>query len=314
MTASVIKRYSRPPGAAPMWRRERCPAALRSDVEAYAELVRAGRTPGDELRERARVHGPLRVLEEVARCVRRPPAAWRHARARTLTLTDFDDAELTAQHSPLMSPLVWDLAHIGPAGGSLAAAWRQRAARACCRPRSTGSTTHSVPPARDRVDLPLLSPVEARRFIADVRGRAFDQLDRAGRDLFPFAMVEQHEHQHVETMFATHQLRDGPPLLGRGSALPPGAPGTARLPCWSRPATFALGRRRRLRAVVARQRTSRATVVDLPAFRIGRVPVTNAEWQAFIDDGGYDRAQWWSPRGWAHRVDHDLTRPLFWSA
>jgi glutamate--cysteine ligase len=44
---------------------ERCPAALRSDVEAYAELVRAGRTPGDELRERARVHGPFRVLQEV---------------------------------------------------------------------------------------------------------------------------------------------------------------------------------------------------------------------------------------------------------
>jgi glutamate--cysteine ligase len=44
---------------------ERCPPALRSEVEAYAELVGDGRTPGDELRERARVHGPLRVLEEV---------------------------------------------------------------------------------------------------------------------------------------------------------------------------------------------------------------------------------------------------------
>jgi len=43
---------------------ERCPPALRSDVEAYAELVRGGRTPGDEVRERARRHGPLRVLEE----------------------------------------------------------------------------------------------------------------------------------------------------------------------------------------------------------------------------------------------------------
>ena len=35
------------------------------------------------------------------------------ARSRTLQLTDFDETELTTQHSPLMSPLVWDLAHIG---------------------------------------------------------------------------------------------------------------------------------------------------------------------------------------------------------
>ena len=36
------------------------------------------------------------------------------ARARTALLTDaVDDAELVRQHSPLMSPLVWDLAHVG---------------------------------------------------------------------------------------------------------------------------------------------------------------------------------------------------------
>ena len=35
------------------------------------------------------------------------------ARARTHGLTEIDEAELTGQHSPLMSPLVWDLAHIG---------------------------------------------------------------------------------------------------------------------------------------------------------------------------------------------------------
>ncbi|MDX6321623.1 MAG: gamma-glutamyl hercynylcysteine S-oxide synthase, partial [Propionibacteriaceae bacterium] len=36
------------------------------------------------------------------------------ARARTVQLTDaVDDADLTRQHSPLMSPLAWDLAHIG---------------------------------------------------------------------------------------------------------------------------------------------------------------------------------------------------------
>ena len=34
------------------------------------------------------------------------------SRRRSLTYTDLDDADLVRQHSPLMSPLVWDLAHV----------------------------------------------------------------------------------------------------------------------------------------------------------------------------------------------------------
>ena len=56
-----------------------------------------------------------------------------------------------------------------------------------------------------------------------------------------------------------------------------------------------------------------AHVVDVPAFRIGRVPVTNAEWQSFVDDGGYDHPPWWSERGWEHRRQADLSAPQFWN-
>lgn len=44
----------------------RCPAELRPDAEAFAELVERGRTPGDELRERADAAGPLALLEDEA--------------------------------------------------------------------------------------------------------------------------------------------------------------------------------------------------------------------------------------------------------
>ena len=233
-----------------------------------------------------------------------------YARARTLTLNEFDDAELVRQHNPLMSPLVWDLGHVGQQEDL----WLLRggnAQRDGVLPAEVDRLYDAFRSARaDRASMPLLSPVEARRFIAEVRARAFDQLDRADQ-LFPFAMVEQHEHQHVETMFATHQLRDGPPLLGRGSALPRPRPvphDAVLIPAGE----FVLGVDATYE-LWSLDNERPATVVDLPAFRIGRVPVTNAEWQAFILDGGYHRAQWWSPRGWAHRVEHDLTRPLFWS-
>jgi len=52
--------------------------------------------------------------------------------------------------------------------------------------------------------------------------------------------------------------------------------------------------------------------VHVPAFRIGRVPVTNAEYAGFIADGGYTSPRWWSPRGWAHRCEAGLERPQCW--
>ncbi len=42
------------------------PTSLKPDVERYAELVYAGRTPGDDVLERAQIAGPLAVLAEYA--------------------------------------------------------------------------------------------------------------------------------------------------------------------------------------------------------------------------------------------------------
>jgi glutamate--cysteine ligase len=44
----------------------RCVPELRTEIESFAELVERGRTPGDDLRERADADGPLAVLEEEA--------------------------------------------------------------------------------------------------------------------------------------------------------------------------------------------------------------------------------------------------------
>jgi gamma-glutamyl hercynylcysteine S-oxide synthase len=43
-----------------------------------------------------------------------------------------------------------------------------------------------------------------------------------------------------------------------------------------------------------------AHTVDVGPFWIGRVPVSNRQWREFIGDGGYQRQQLWSARGWAH--------------
>ena len=126
-------------------------------------------------------------------------------------------------------------------------------------------------------------------------------------------MVEQHEQQHVETMLATHQLRHGEPLLGAGAALPGGrvVPADSVLV----PAgPFTLGVDADDRAVVAGQRApgahcrparrsgSRGSRSATASGRPSSTPVATTS-----RSGG-------PQRGWRHRVDAGLERPLFWSA
>ncbi len=238
------------------------------------------------------------------------------SRRRTLELTDVDDVELTSQHNPLMSPLVWDLAHVGQQedlwllrGGNAAT----QGVLSCRIERLYDAFEH---PRATRVNLPLLSPSEARGFLSDVRGRVLDGLGKVDASvpgqLFPYAMVEQHEQQHVETMLATHQLRHGAPLLGAGTPLPPGrvvAADSLLVPAG--PFTLGVDPEDEPWSL---DNERPAHTVDLAAFRIARTPVSNGEWQAFIDAGGYREPRWWSRRGWQHRLHAELEGPLFWSA
>ncbi|KAJ1684222.1 hypothetical protein LUZ63_020515 [Rhynchospora breviuscula] len=212
-----------------------------------------------------------------------------------------------------MSPLVWDLAHIGQQEDL----WLLRGGNAACQGLLSAKVEQLYDafehPRASRVSLPLLGPAEARSYIADVRGRVLDGLERTGEgDLFPYVMVEQHEQQHVETMLATHQLRAGAPLLGTGAPLPAGRP-VPRDAVLVPAGPFELGVDGASEpGSLDNERP--AHIVELPAYRIGRVPVTNGEWAEFVAAGGYDDPAWWSERGWAHRLEAGLERPKFWAA
>src|SRR5690606_41800102 len=96
-------------------------------------------------------------------------------RGRSLAYTDADGELLLRQHSPIMSPLVWDLAHVG----NYEELWVLRAAGGITplRPEIDDIYDAFKHPRKDRPSLPLLSPGEARRYISGVRGRVFDVLD-----------------------------------------------------------------------------------------------------------------------------------------
>ena len=244
------------------------------------------------------------------------------ARARTAALTSaVDEADLVKQHSPLMSPLVWDLAHIA----NQEELWllREVGGRDPLHPEIDPIYDAFEHPRAERPTLPLLAPEEARGYSREVRGRVLDLIDRTrpgGRpgpfgesltaNAFAFGMVAQHEVQHDETMLATHQLRVGPPVLS--APPPPPAPAdAAALPAEVHVAggPFTMGTSSEPWAL---DNERPAHEVDVAGFYLDTTPVTNAAYAEFIADGGYDDPRFWTAEGWAHRQRAGLTAPLFW--
>ena len=245
------------------------------------------------------------------------------ARDRTTLLTTaIDEADLVKQHSPLMSPLVWDLAHIA----NQEELWllREVGGRDPLHPEIDPLYDAFEHPRAERPTLPLLAPGEARGYGHEVRGRVLDLLERAafreapaafGESLtvnaFAFGQVAQHEVQHDETMLATHQLRVGPPVLA--APPPPPAPAdAAALPAevLVPGGPFTMGTSTEPWAL---DNERPAHEVHVAGFYLDTTPVTNAAYAAFIADGGYDNPRWWTADGWAHRQRAGLTAPLFWT-
>jgi iron(II)-dependent oxidoreductase len=238
------------------------------------------------------------------------------ARERTELLTgSVGDGDLVRQHSPLMSPLVWDLAHVA----NQEELWllREVGGREPMHPEIDPLYDAFEHPRAERPSLPLLPPGEARAYAREVRGRVLDLVESAtftGTRLlagaFAFGMIAQHEQQHDETMLITHQLRRGGPVL---TAPPPPAPpaDAASLPheVLIPGGPFTMGTSAEPWAL---DNERPAHTVTVPAFYLDTTPVTNAAYAEFAADGGYDDPRWWSPAGWDHRQRAGLVAPLYW--
>jgi iron(II)-dependent oxidoreductase len=249
------------------------------------------------------------------------PERWRshvaevltRARDRSRLLTDaVDDDDLVRQHSPLMSPLVWDLAHVG----NQEELWlvRDVGGRPPVR-RDIDQLYDAFKHARaDRPSLPLLGPEGTRSYVREVRDKVLDVLAHSpleGRRLldkaFAFGMVAQHEQQHDETMLATHQLRAGRAVLDAAPPPPPAPLGAAEVLVPGGP--FTMGTSTEPWAL---DNEHPAHAVEVDPYFIDTAAVTNGAYLAFIDAGGYDEPAWWSAAGWAHRQEAGLTAPRFW--
>jgi gamma-glutamyl hercynylcysteine S-oxide synthase len=240
-------------------------------------------------------------------------SALKRARELTLRLVEpVADEDLVAQFSSIMSPLVWDLAHIG----WFEELWLIR--------RIAGSE-----PSLERFDdlydafqhrrgqrstLPILTPSEARAYLETVRRHALrvleavqlDESDPLLRDAYVYGLVLQHELQHQETMLQTLQLSGvlypAPP---HDDLQAPPRPEDVLVPA----GPFTLGTDAQPWAY---DNERPAHVVELPAFWIERHPVTNERFAEFVEVGGYRERRYWSDDGWDWLRQEGVEAPLFW--
>ena len=241
------------------------------------------------------------------------------ARSRTLLLTGaLSDEDLRLQHDELMSPIVWDLGHIG----HFEEVW-------LVENLTNGSTGSEglrgiynpfENPRGLRGELPLPSRSECRSYLDRVRRTVLERLEATDlmadepvlRDSFVYRMVLQHEYQHNETILQTLQLKRGERYAAPGCIDAPEVDGEA-------PAT---GTMVRFPGGIVMQGTDDRSgaydnerprhEVTLAPFWIDVHPTTNGEYVGFVEDGGYQRREVWSEAGWAWKNEAGLVAPAYW--
>lgn len=218
-------------------------------------------------------------------------AALRDARERTLGLVaHLSEEDLAQVHSPIMSPLAWDLAHIA-AYEDLWLAHRH-AGLELLRPELAGVYDAFETPRAVRGEAETLEPAQAREYMDAVRERVSEAIARVGvGDGVACEMVVRHELQHSETMRQTMALagllpaedrakidqRIEPVTSGAG-AVAVGTAGTGEdgwIEVPSGPFEMGAGA-----DGFAYDNERPRHTVKVEAFQIARRPVSNAEWAA----------------------------------
>jgi iron(II)-dependent oxidoreductase len=256
-----------------------------------------------------RAHEPARIAAELA--------LLSAERARTLQIiAPLSKDDLTRQHSKLMSPIAWDLGHIGqfeedwlmPAEATRSEAAALYDARATPRAERSRLPLPTLPELWQRVGS-VRQQVEQRLVGAAGAESALTTALPAGE--FSLPLVIQHEAQHQETILQAISLRADLPYrpsfaqnatpqnaayAGAERVLIPGGP-------------FVMGTDDRAWAYDNERPAHEVTV---PSFWLGRAPVTNREYLAFVASGGYRERRSWSDAGWAWLQSERAHAPAHW--
>src|SRR3989440_12671286 len=152
-------------------------------------------------------------------------------------------------------------------------------------------------------------------YISEVLQRSVGRLEArepTADDAYFYTLAALHEDMHAENLTLIRQTLGYPrPAL---SSLDPGSAAPVIDPTYQprdvevRGGAFMLGASPDEPFVFDNEKW--AHHVEVAPFRISSTAVTNAEYEVFVDDGGYRRRELWGRRGWDWRRREQAEHPL----
>ncbi|WP_299403106.1 SUMF1/EgtB/PvdO family nonheme iron enzyme [Acaryochloris sp. IP29b_bin.148] len=245
-------------------------------------------------------------------------------RARTLRLfADVNADVFRLQANPDFSPVGWHLGHIGFTEGL----WllEQAAGHPPLFPEYRRLFAADGLPKAERQHLPSFT--EICEYLHHIRAQIWDYLSVAplASQAWLWYWLAQHESQHCETISWVLQLH-------RQQTQTPSTLSLASKPAdWPLPSQIESAPRQdaapQLQNMVyveggeffcgheglnALDNEKAAHWVNVDPFWIDRFPVTQADYQQFIDAGGYRQSRYWSEEGWRWLQANPVSRPAHW--
>jgi ergothioneine biosynthesis protein EgtB len=244
----------------------------------------------------------------------------RTVRGLTVALTEtLSDADATVQSMEDASPAKWHLAHVtwffetfvlrdhvpgyvayDPAYAFLFNSYYEAEGARHARPR------------RGLLTRPTLAEVLAwRAHVDDAVAAALPDLPSAAQELVELGIHHEQQHQELLLTDLLHLLAQNPlepaawPAERPAPAPVPGAIG------WI-PGRTGIAEIGHDGAGFGFDCEGPRHATLLHPHAIADRPVTNAEWCAFIEDGGYRRAEHWLSDGWAWVKAEGISAPLYW--
>ena len=234
---------------------------------------------------------------------------------RTMALiAGLSDEQLMGPRLGIVNPMLWEIGHI---------AWFSenfilRMVDGAESVREDADTLYdSMKVAHDtRWDLPLPDLPTTRGYMEQIRDAVISRLgaeDMASvRDSYFTQLAVFHQDMHNEAFTYTRQTHGYPAAeidgMGDVPAIESGPlPGDVEVPG----GVHMLGAQPSDPYYMDNEKWGHG--FEVVPFTIARAPVTNEEFQAFVDDDGYGSEALWTEAGWAWRQQANAAHPVYWT-